>query len=111
MFHVFILIHISFEQRASSLRRELLVAGAGRERVRGPPVLEKEIRSTDLWRNPNYAIILNTEFVNIIGEPAKKAPREPQECGFVNNDDNLDGVISYRDVDDVRSVDRLLFQH
>ena len=60
----------SGSRQADSLARELLVAGAGRERDRGPPVLEKEVRSTDLWRNPNYAIILNTEFVYIIGEPA-----------------------------------------
>ena len=49
--------------------RELLVAGAGRERESGPPVLEKEIRSTDLWKSPSYADP-NTEFVSSIGEPA-----------------------------------------
>ena len=27
------------------------------------------------------------------------------QCGFVNVDDNLDGVLGYREVDDVRSVD------
>ena len=42
---------------------------------------------------------------------AHERPKRGPRCGFVNNDDNLDGVISYRDVDDVRSVDRLLFQH
>ena len=49
--------------------RGLLVPGAGRERVRGPPVLEKEVRSTDLWKSPSY-VDTNTEFANSIGEPA-----------------------------------------
>ena len=61
-------------------------------------------------------------------EGPKRGPREPQDgpksaqerpkrdprCGFVNVDDNLDGVLGYREVDDVRSVDltsSFLFQH
>ena len=99
-------------RRASSLVRGLLVPGAGRERERGPPVLEKGVRFTDLWKSPSYADT-NTEVVIIIDEPApsgpQEAPKRHPRCGFVSSDDNLDVVISYRDVDNVRSVDRLPF--
>ena len=49
--------------------RELLVAGAGRERLRGPPVLEKKSTHGPL-KKPNTLNIIDTNFVNIIDEPA-----------------------------------------
>ena len=60
-------------------RRVLLVPSAGRGRLRGPSVLEKEKRKSihgptiidqGLSDKPNYANIIITDFVNITDEPA-----------------------------------------
>ena len=60
-------------------RRVLLVPSAGRGRLRGPSVLEKEKRKSihgptiidqGLSEKPNYANFVTNDFVNITGEPA-----------------------------------------